>query len=185
VRDLRSVRVQDLLRAKWRDEIKRKPPAEREQWLMSQEAIVALGAKVRQDLLKELRRRRDRVRDLVPGGAWLAAWDYGQKLQPLVSFNTKGSLVPHAQGADGRKYSVRLQLSREQVKSGLGEYGYTGATVGTRRLTPPQCVEMEDFIDAMSPDQAAWWTITAEDSPSAVVIARIAAAKAKPVGGNW
>ena len=78
------------------------------------------------------------MRDLVPGGAWLDAWGNRQRFQPLVGFTSKGLLVPQA---DGRK------LSRAKVKSGLGDYAFAGATVGTRRLTPPQAVDLEDAID--------------------------------------
>ena len=151
--DHRTVRLQEVLRARWRDETNRKPPAEREKFLRSTEGIVALGAKVCSDLLKEIERRRQRVRDLVPGRAWLEAWENRQQLMPLLAFTSKGSLVPRA---DGRKHSVRLQLSRAKVRSGIGGFGFVGATTGSRRLTPPQAVELEDFLDELTPDEAVW-----------------------------
>ena len=44
--DHRSVRLQEVLRARWRDETNRKPPAEREKFLRSTEGIVAVQCNV-------------------------------------------------------------------------------------------------------------------------------------------
>ena len=179
--DSLSVQLVERVRAEWRA-AKRRPPAERKVFLRTQEAIAVLGAKVCNDLLKEIDRRGNRVRDLVPGDAWLEAWEHRQQLQPLVAFTSTGSLVPQA---DGRNHSVRLQLSRATVRSGLGDCVFAGATTGTRRLTPPQAVEVEDAIDALTPDEAAWRSLTWPDSPSAIAILRIEVARARPIDGNW
>jgi hypothetical protein len=46
-------------------------------------------------------------------------------------------------------------------------------------------VELEDAIDELTPDEAAWRSVTWPDSPSAVVIMRIELGRAKPIDGKW
>jgi hypothetical protein len=189
LRDLRSVRAQDALREHWRRVIKKRPPAARVAWLKSTEGHTAFGEDDCNRRVKEIEERQERlrarVRDTVPGGAWLNAWDVDGKLQPGLAFNPSDAIVAMS---DGRRFSVRLLLSRERVRSGFdvaGEPYAVTATRGSRRWTPPQAVELEDFLDHMTPDQAAWWSMGAGDSPSAVVILRIGLAKARPIDGNW
>lgn len=83
VRDLRSVKVQQELRAQWRDVIKRQPPAKRLAWLKSPDAIVALGARIVHQLRRQLERNQQYLLETVCSDAWLdAAWEHGAEFPP-------------------------------------------------------------------------------------------------------
>ena len=106
-RDLRSVKVQQSLRARWKQEIKRRPPSERERFLRSQEGIVALGAKMCHDLLREIARGRTFLLESVPGDAWLdAAFEHG-------------AAFPPGRADAGTGHSVGMELSRVSTRCGV------------------------------------------------------------------
>jgi hypothetical protein len=92
-RDLRSVTLQERLRAKWRDEIRRRPPAEREKWLKTQEAIVALSARVCRELIRAIRDQHDYVAGKVCSKPWIDAWDRksSRRRHVIVSISAGGA----------------------------------------------------------------------------------------------
>lgn len=85
--------------------------------------------------------------------------------------------------------AARLVLSRQGVRAGMqhppGEGHQAGpiAGVATRRWTPPQGVELEDFLDAQDWLEALYYPHPA--SVSAIAIERIGQMRARPVDGNW
>lgn len=154
-RDPRSEQVRESLRRRWRD-LKKMPPAEREQFLRSTEGIVALGARMCHQLLKEIDRQHKRTAATVCSSSWLDAFDHD--LGP-------GQLLPQTVAADGRRMAVRMMLSREGTRmSGDGSVA-PEETQPTRRWTPPQAVAVEDFLDGMNHLRAAYYEHPA--SPSA------------------
>jgi hypothetical protein len=182
----RSETLVDRLRREWRETVKKQSPAAREQWLKSQDGISALGAKTCCDLLKQLNWNRRHVMQLVCGGAWLDGHQNGR--DP----DGKGDLQypPPQPDPKIRKHAVRMVLSRARTSFGCHDplaKDFCGREIPTRRWTPPQAVAREDQIDSMtmSFDRLYLISLLWEDSPSAQVINRIGALKAKPVGGNW
>ncbi len=172
VRDLRSIRLQDQLRAKWRD-VKRMAPAARERWLKSDEGQCAIGEVECRRQLALIAARRKRLRERMPGRYWSNAWYFRGEMPPGLAWGTNTAIVPVAAE---RRHEVRLMLSRECSRN--GDEG-----VASRRWTPPQSVDVEDMLDAMTPKEAAEYEYAA--SPSAEVIGLIAAAAARPVDGKW
>jgi hypothetical protein len=159
-RDLRSVTLQERLRAKWRDEIRRRPPAEREKWLKTQEAIVALSARVCRELIRAIRDQHDYVAGKVCSKPWIDAWDREELSSPACD----------REHQRGRSYSARMVLSKGETR--IGPYGPL-----CRRFTPPQAVDVEDRLDSMSPARAEFYTFV--ESPSAKVIEKIGQLRAK------
>ena len=163
----------DDYRAKWRLIIKHLPPVQRLGWLSGAEGIAALGAKQCQLLRKEIERRHEAVRANVCGDAWLEAWDFGG--QPLPGFRVdlhRSGAVMRA-SADGRRFSVRLVLSGQGTASGLdvpGDAAVRASTAKTRRLTPPQVVESEDALDAMTPREAQYYSHPVSPSAQAIFL---------------
>lgn len=160
--DVRSVALKDQLHAKWRDQVRRLKPGEREAWLRTQEAFVAFGVKGCRELLVAIANERQLVADLVPSLPWLDAWERGER--------------PAFQACDfGRPHGVCPVLSRGRVAVGDGDR--------LRRYTPPQAVAEEDLIDLMGELDALVHPHPA--SPSAVVICRWREKNAPPDHGRW
>lgn len=154
VTDGRVVGLQQILIARWKNEVKGRPPADRDSYLRSQEAIIALGAKQCAALRRGISEALDSVSRLVPSGAWLEAWWAHNQKMPCFT--------PDA----GRQYSVRMMLSRGLVQ--VGE-----ESVPHRRWTPPQAVDVEDMLDCMGNTEAMMHDHP--PSPSAVAIHRMCA----------
>lgn len=84
--DPKSQALIDKLRVAW-SEVKLRPPAKREQWLRSSEGIVALGAQVCNQLLKDIDRQRKRMAKIVPTSTWLDAFYEGGVEFPAPEVN--------------------------------------------------------------------------------------------------
>jgi hypothetical protein len=158
--DLRSVSLQEQLRAKWRDEIRRRAPAEREAWLKSQEGIVSLGARTCRDLLRAIRD----MRELVAGNAcsipWIEAWNNEEISSPAADWTHQRQ----------RRYSAKMIISKAETR--IGAHGEL-----RRRFMPPQAVELEDQLDSLSSLEAAAYMYA--ESPSAKVIAKVGQLRSK------
>jgi hypothetical protein len=151
-KDDRSVTLQQGLVAQWKREIKRRPAAERETWLRSPEAIAALGARQCEGRRRAIAAEYGKLSQLVCSGEWLEAW------------YARGHKLPIHTPDKGRRYSVRLMLSRGLLR--MGEEG-----VPHRRWTPPQAVDIEDMLDCMGNLEAKFYTHP--PSPSAVAMHRM------------
>jgi hypothetical protein len=177
--DVLSSTLRERLCKEWKDEIKFQSPRKRRDWLTNPEqGVIAFEAKRRTDLVKELDRRRMRVRSMVCGDAWLEAFDTTGELMPGFHWTTKSTIESDCAGR------VRLQLSRNFIAYGDGG-DETLVGPAFRRWTPPNSVELEDMIDGLNSKQAAWACLSWPESPSAVIIHRISAMKAKPSSGQW
>lgn len=162
----------EILRAKWKSDIKRRPPAVRWHWLGSREAIVALGAKTAADLRRQLARRAQKLAAGVCSASWADAWSTVGELPPSLTFKTDTALLQ--QTATPRRHGVELVLSHAKVRDGntdSGPYDLPTAGPGSRRWTPPQVVELEDELDSLSVEMAG--TYDYPTSPSAAMIERI------------
>jgi hypothetical protein len=169
VTDGRSVTLQQVLIARWKREIKKSPPADRDAFLKSQEAIVALGARQCSELRKGITDAMEGMCKLVPSGAWLEAW---------WAHNHR---LPHLTPDVGRRHAVRTMLSR-----GLSRIGWDGTP--HRRWTPPQAVAVEDILDCMGDAEARFHNYP--PSPSAMAIHRMthysaAGLRRLGAGGRW
>jgi len=151
-KDDRSITLQQVLIAQWKREIKRRPAAEREAWLRSPEAIAALGARQCASLCRAIAAEHLKLSQLVCSGEWLEAW------------YARGHKLPIHTPDKGRRYSVRLMLSRGLLR--LGDEG-----IPHRRWTPPQVVDIEDMLDCMGNMEAQFYAHP--PSPSAVAIHRM------------
>lgn len=153
-RDQRSVRIQEeLLRAHWKDVVKKRPPAERLRWVESQEGITALGAKMAGELAKAIRALVDSTRDDVCGDDWLEAFEHrGEKFPPG---GVKGTAMVRSRVAT----SYGLNVANEPDRL---------LTRGHRRWTPPQAVTTEDAMDGMTANEAMLYRHP--PSPSAIAI---------------
>jgi len=170
----KSIQLADVLRAKWKNEIKLKSPSQRWAWLGSQEGITAMGAKTASNLRRQLERRHHHVSHAVCSDAWEDAWMSAGELPPGLRFNGDGNTVSE-HFVDGRRYSVRLVRSRGLVRNGDSGGLLPGqlptAGVGTSRWTPPQAVKVEDMLDVMTVKEAEFYDFP--PSPSAEQIKRI------------
>jgi hypothetical protein len=151
-RNARSVTLQQQLMAHWKEKVKERPPSEREVWLKSQEAIIALGSRQCSILRKAIRRDWEKLSRVVPGEEWLEAW------------HARDNAMPTETPDRNRRYSVRMVL-------GSGHVRYSEEGIPSRRWTPPDVVEVEDFLDLMSNKRANFYTFP--PSPSAVAIHRM------------
>lgn len=187
--DVRSARVQVELRRYWREVVRQQPPERRERFLDSPEGIVALGAQTCRQLLKTLRRQRQCLETTAAGTSMLSGWHRDGSMLPGFEFDDKGRLKPAGDPERVRPGAVRLKLSREGVRAGMEHPPGEGlgqdpiAGVPTRRWTPPQAVDVEDFLDALGGREAALYAFPM--SCSASIIIQIGEQGAKPKGGKW
>lgn len=151
---VRMVSVRDQLQAHWREVVRRKTPAEREEWLKTAEAHAALGVDRVRELLKALRRRQSIEQMNLCSGAWLDA-----------HYNRGCEQYPPGGEAD-----TAMVVSRELTSWGDERPGDTvlTCTPPSRRWTPPQAVSTEDMLDGKSEREAMFYRYP--PSPSAVAI---------------
>jgi len=91
--DTRSVQLADVLRAKWKNEIKKLPPAQRWSWLKSSDAITALGAKLANNLARQLERRGGEVMANVCAPTWCDVWLTDGELPPELHFKSDDEII--------------------------------------------------------------------------------------------
>jgi hypothetical protein len=165
------MQLAEILRAKWKDEIKKLPPAVRARWLESQEAITALGAANARTISRLLQKQEKLLSQVLCSQDLFIEWlCWGIVPHGLTLIDNR--LVRRVD-AD-RKYAVRLVRGRALVRYG-NEAGGPGhlpeADVGHRRWTPPQAVAVEDELDLLDPLDALVYDHPS--SPSAEAIKRI------------
>lgn len=169
-RDRRSESVRESLRRHWRD-LKKRPPAEREQFLKSTEGWVALGAKNCHDLLKEIARAKKVRAGQVCTSSWFEAWMHHGAEMPFSSENNV---------AEDHEHAARMLLSKEKNRGGDGQIDPESVTP-TRRWTPPQAVNVEDAMDGMSHIEAAFYQHPRSPSAQSILGIRLKRGREEPL----
>lgn len=145
--------------AEW-DARRHHPTRDRIAWLRSSGVIAFYGAVRCRNLAHQLTRNIEPVQNALPSEPLFEEWDSTGRLPPgLVKIDDKVQMT-----SPDRRHGVRVRLSRQTTRNGP-------AGRATRRYTPPQAVEVEDLLDALTPDQAEAYQYP--PSPSASVIAAI------------
>jgi hypothetical protein len=157
---LRATDARILFQEHWRHEMRNRTPDEKIAWLRLPEVISALGAKVCRDLVRQVKGPRDRVERAV-WPCWFDHWQSCEELPP--GLGVVGKAVVQT-SCELHRHGVRLRLSRETTRTGQ-------CGTATRRFTPPQAVETEDFLDGMTSLEALRYEHP--ESPSASVIRRV------------
>jgi hypothetical protein len=184
----RSARVQSELRRHWKETIKRQAPAVRERFLDSPEGRAALGAATCKQLLKAIRSQFESLAAGAAAAGWLDRWMFHGELPPGLEFDPRGRLKLKP---DGRVHAARLVLGVRRVRNGVEHPAGTEpgalpiAGPASSRWTPPQAVELEDWIDLMEPNEAAKEAMEWPASPSAHVIQQIEIRRGREREGRW
>lgn len=159
----------DAVRAQWRTSIRHRPAGEQVAFLSRPEAIAALGARNCRDLIRRIQEPIRRITGALVTSSWVEHWERTAELPPGLGIVGKGVVLAWS---EAHRHGVRLQLSRGSTR--VGEDGHP-----SRRFTPPQAVEVEDMLDAMTPMEAIRYEHP--ESPSAAVIRRIRELRAEEV----
>ena len=171
--------VRRRTREHYRDVVLSKPFSQQKEWLQTPEAIAAMGAEWCNRKLRRLDDVEQRLKNLVPSGAWLeAAWSGTAPFPPqevycplsavavLYGMAARGELKPRAmmsafhllfQHVDPiqvvARAHTRMRLSQCHTSHDTGMYDDNRQPIPSRptqRLTPPQAVDSEDHFDRMS-----------------------------------
>lgn len=147
--------------AEWQSK-KHLPTRDRIAWLRSSEVIAFYGVQRCRDFVRQLLKTIEPVLEALPSEPLFEAWDSTGRLPPYLVKTEKSVRFPL--GPFMKPHGVRLRLSRQTTRNGpMGR--------PTRRFTPPQAVDTEDFLDALTPAQAEFYEYPR--SPSASVIQAI------------
>lgn len=138
------------------------PTRDRIAWLRRSEVIAFYGAAHCRNLAHQLTKKIEPVLCSLPTETLFEAWDSTGQLPP--GLGVVGGAVRFTHSPIHHRHGVRLRLSKQETRNGP-------AGRATRRFTPPQAVETEDFLDSMTPAEAERYEYPA--SPSASVITAI------------